>query len=71
MLPGKVLVRLHLLQAGNRPLKLEFETSATVKVQQGPGAGQYQFDVAIVEFIHQIDKPAGLVIRIRTESGHP
>lgn len=70
MLHGKILIRLHLLQAGDRSFKLKLQMPAPVKLQQGLGGGQYQLHIVIVKLVHEVDKSARLVVLVGDKLRH-
>ena len=50
------------------PLELEFQAAATVEVQQRRLSRHDQLDIAVVEFVHQVDETPGLVVQVRVEA---
>ncbi|MNC60659.1 hypothetical protein D3C75_1105540 [compost metagenome] len=66
----QILLALHLLQAGQATLKLELQLFALVNLEHRGFGGDHQFDVALIEFIHQRQEAAGGVFLQLPHNAH-
>ena len=67
MLCFEVFLGAHFLQSGHRPVELKAQPGSVVKRFWRLSSGGNQLDIAVVKFIHQIDKPPRRVLLVSVQ----
>lgn len=66
----QVFFGLHLLQATDRALEFKVQLAGGIEFRQGRCSSQNELNVAVIEFVNQIDETSGLIVFLLAHLGY-